>query len=148
MSQTRARFNRVHSREFKVSVVQRVLNGESIAEMAKELGIWRKLIYEWKDQYQQCGEAGFRLTGRPSGKGAQAVPAAPSATVVEGEAAGGGELAAARTRIQELERKVGQQELELDFFGEALRRIRAAKKDGEQRSTTSSPSKPSKAKAD
>ena len=34
-----------------------------------------------------------------------------------------GELLAARRRIAELERKVGQQELELDFFGEALRRI-------------------------
>jgi hypothetical protein len=36
-----------------------------------------------------------------------------------------GELLAARKRIAELERKVGQQELELDFFGEALRRIKA-----------------------
>ena len=35
-----------------------------------------------------------------------------------------GELLAARKRIAELERKVGQQELELDFFGEALRRIK------------------------
>ena len=38
--------------------------------------------------------------------------------------AGRGELLAARKRIAELERKVGQQELELDFFGEALRRIK------------------------
>jgi hypothetical protein len=37
--------------------------------------------------------------------------------------AGRGELLAARKRIAELERKVGRQELELDFFGEALRRI-------------------------
>jgi hypothetical protein len=38
--------------------------------------------------------------------------------------AGRGELLSARQRIAELERKVGQQELELDFFGEALRRIK------------------------
>lgn len=41
-----------------------------------------------------------------------------------GTTAGRGELLAARKRIAELERKVGQQELELDFFGEALRRIK------------------------
>ena len=41
---------------------------------------------------------------------------------------GRGELLAARKRIAELERKVGQQELELDFFGEALRRIKAGGK--------------------
>jgi hypothetical protein len=35
---------------------------------------------------------------------------------------------AARKRIVELERKVGQQELELDFFGEALRRIKVGGK--------------------
>jgi hypothetical protein len=39
-----------------------------------------------------------------------------------------GELLAARKRIADLERKVGQQELELDFFGEALRRIKAGAK--------------------
>ena len=39
-----------------------------------------------------------------------------------------GELLAARKRIAELERKVGQQELELDFFGEALRRIKVGGK--------------------
>jgi hypothetical protein len=37
-----------------------------------------------------------------------------------------GELLAARKRIAELERKVGQQALELDFFGEALRRVEKA----------------------
>jgi hypothetical protein len=41
---------------------------------------------------------------------------------------GRGELLAARKRIAELERKVGQQELELDFFGEALRRIKVGGK--------------------
>ena len=37
------------------------------------------------------------------------------------------DLQTARERIGDLERKVGQQELELDFFVAALRRIRAAK---------------------
>jgi transposase len=33
-------------------------------------------------------------------------------------------LAAARQRIAELERKIGQQHLELDFFRQALRQVR------------------------
>jgi tetrahydromethanopterin S-methyltransferase subunit G len=41
---------------------------------------------------------------------------------------GRGELPAARKRIAELERKVGQRELELDFFGEALQRIKVGGK--------------------
>jgi hypothetical protein len=57
-----------------------------------------------------------RRGGRPR-KQAVAVPG------LEAQA-GRGELLAARKRIAELERKVGQQELELDFFGEALRRIK------------------------
>jgi uncharacterized coiled-coil protein SlyX len=35
-------------------------------------------------------------------------------------------LAAAEARIAELERKIGRQELELDFFQRALRRVKDA----------------------
>ena len=72
----------------------------------------------WKERYAELGEAGLerRRGGRPGKEGL---------TVMDGSEAraGRGELLAARKRIAELERKVGQQELELDFFGEALRRI-------------------------
>jgi hypothetical protein len=37
-------------------------------------------------------------------------------------------LAAARRQIAALERKVGQQQLELDFFRQALRHIREARR--------------------
>jgi hypothetical protein len=37
------------------------------------------------------------------------------------------DLAAARKRIIALERKVGQQQLELDFFRQALRRVGGAR---------------------
>ena len=103
--------------ELKLAAVRRVLAGESVRAVAQELGIRRKRVYVWKDRYAQLGEAGLahRSGGRPRKE-------------VSGEAsgaeamAGRGELLAARKRIAELERKVGQQELELDFFGEALRR--------------------------
>jgi hypothetical protein len=37
------------------------------------------------------------------------------------------DLAAARKRISELERKVGQQQVELDFFRKALRQVEGAR---------------------
>ena len=113
MSQQEQKQARVFSAEFKKAAVERAMAGERIAVIAAELGVRRKLIYEWKDRLAELGEKGLkRQRGRPrqTGEGVDAQ-------------AGRGELLAARKRIAELERKVGQQELELDFFGEALRRI-------------------------
>jgi transposase len=112
-----------YSMELRLAAVRRVLAGESVSAVAQELGIRRKRLYVWKDRYVELGEAGLvhRRGGRPRKEG--------SAVENESEAgAGRGELLAARKRIAELERKVGQQELELDFFGEALRRIRVGAK--------------------
>jgi len=104
--------------ELKLEAVRRVRAGESVSAVAQELGIRRKRLYVWKDRYTELGEAG--LGQRRGGRPRKEAPAAGS----ESEAmVGRGELLAARRRIAELERKVGQQELELDFFGEALRRI-------------------------
>lgn len=108
--------------ELKLSAVRRVLAGESVSAVAQELGIRRKRLYVWKDRYAELGEAG--LVQRRGGR-----PRKPASVENGAEAtAGRGELLAARKRIAELERKVGQQELELDFFGEALRRIKAGGK--------------------
>jgi transposase len=108
-----------YAMELKLAAVRRVQAGESVRAVAEELGIRRKRLYVWKDRYAEMGEAGLRRQrgGRPR----QEAPEAGSSSETK---AGRGELLAARKRIAELERKVGQQELELDFFGEALRRIK------------------------
>lgn len=108
--------------ELKLAAVRRVLAGESVRAVAEELGIRRKRLYVWKDRYAELGEAGLarRGGGRPRKSAAVRREAETSSAR--------GELLAARKRIAELERKVGQQELELDFFGEALRRIKAGGK--------------------
>jgi transposase len=108
-----------YAMELKLAAVRRVRAGESVRAVAEELGIRRKRLYVWKDRYAELGEAGLRRQrgGRPRKEAAEA--GSGSETTV-----GRGELLAARKRIAELERKVGQQELELDFFGEALRRIK------------------------
>ena len=122
MSQEKAK-QAEYGTELKLAAVRRVLAGESVRTVAQELGIRRKRLYVWKDRYTEQGEAGLvqRRGGRPRKR---------AATAADGSEAmsGRGELLAARKRIAELERKVGQQELELDFFGEALRRIRVGAK--------------------
>ncbi len=107
-----------YAMELKLAAVRRVRAGESVSAVAQELGIRRKRLYVWKDRYAELGEAG--LEQRRGGRPRKATPAAGSGSEAM---VGRGELLAARRRIAELERKVGQQELELDFFGEALRRI-------------------------
>ena len=108
--------------ELKLAAVRRVLAGESVSAVAQELGIRRKRLYVWKDRYAELGEAGLvqRRAGRP--RKPAAVESGAEALTARGE------LLAARKRIADLERKVGQQELELDFFGEALRRIKVDRK--------------------
>lgn len=109
--------------ELKLAAVRRVLAGESVSAVAQEVGIRRKRLYVWKDRYTELGEAGLahRRGGRPRKQ-------TPVTTTGSEALTGRGELLAARKRIAELERKVGQQELELDFFGEALRRIKVGGK--------------------
>ena len=57
-----------------------------------------------------------------------------------GVAAKAGDLKSARRQIAELERKVGQQQLDLDFFKGALRRIETSRQpDTAAGGTVSSP---------
>jgi transposase len=118
MSQKKAK-QPEYGAELKLAAVRRVLAGESVSAVAQELGLRRKRLYVWKDRYLESGEAG--LTHRRSGRPRKVVSEDENEP---GAMSGRGELLAARRRIAELERKVGQQELELDFFGEALRRIK------------------------
>jgi transposase len=122
MSQKKAK-QPEYGAELKLAAVRRVLAGESVSAVAQEIGIRRKRLYVWKDRYAESGEAG--LTHRRAGRPRKVVSEDESG---RGAMSGRGELLAARKRIAELERKVGQQELELDFFGEALRRIKVGGK--------------------
>ncbi len=103
---------RVFSWEFKERVARRMLNGESVSALHHELQIKRSVLYRWRDAYRKEGVAGLqRVRGRPPGVPNPPRPAADP------------ESAAAR-RIAELERKVGQQALDLDFFRRAFKRVK------------------------
>ena len=70
------------------------------------------------------------------GKGGR--PSKAETLTREHGAEGATELAQARRRIAELERKVGQQQLDLDFFKQALRHIEAAPRQSSARVVTAS----------
>ena len=124
---------RVFSTEFKAGVVLRLEAGERIAAVADELEIKRKLLYEWRAAYRTMGVAGLnRKRGPKPGMAARASPdAAPGPDAPS-------ELARAKTRIAELERKIGKQQMDLDFFREALRLIDALEAEAAKTSATSS----------
>ena len=129
--------HRVFSREFKIGVICRMQAGESVSALARELRMTRKDLYAWRDRFQAGGPEALRGRGRPPkaeaaglaerGTSAQAPAQTPAA-----------ELEAARKRIAELERKVGQQQLDLDFFQRALRHVGAPRQPGTKPGVTGS----------
>ena len=56
---------RVYSRDFRVQAVRRILAGETILALSKELGINPKVLYEWKRRVKEGGESNLRKRGRP-----------------------------------------------------------------------------------
>lgn len=104
--------HREYSMVLKQAALARVAAGESIAEVARDLKLRGRLLYAWRDKVRTGGPAALRERGRPR-KGA-----------VAAAAAGEGELARAQRRVAELERKIGQQQVDLDFFRRALRHVR------------------------
>ena len=117
---------RTYSREFKEAAVRRVLAGEKIAAVAKELRLG-KLLYSWRDLYEQGGADALVPRGRPRKVEAWARRRAllqPPSSQARAYGHVGSE-SARDPRLGELERKVGQQALELDFFKEALRHVKA-----------------------
>ena len=104
------------SGDVKRGAVKRVLAGEAASKVAADLGVDRRRVYEWQEQVRQGGLEALRGPGRPR-KGALDDPPLRSAILNEG--------AAARRRIAELERTIGEQQGDLDFFRQALRHVKA-----------------------
>ncbi len=98
---------RSFSREYKLAVIGRLEAGESGSALALELGIKRTIIYRWRGKWRAGGELALRSQrGRPTKADAMALE------VARGPASKASDLAEARRRIAELERKVGQQQLQ------------------------------------
>ncbi len=136
MSKPRSK-HRVFNREFKIGIVRRVLAGESAGALARELKVSRKDLYAWRDRFLAGGPQALRGRGRP--RKAEAVGLAMSAARAQAPPeTAEAELEAARARIAELERKIGQQQVDLDFFRHALRQVREARRPSAEAGVTES----------
>lgn len=112
---------RVIDEDQKLELLQRMEAGETVSKLADEVGVSRQRLYEWRDQLRLRGNLKSRRRGRPARSTAGADGATPLQSAVDVPAPQEKALAKARRRIRELEQKVGQQQLDLDFFREALR---------------------------
>jgi transposase len=119
MSRKRAR---VFSREEKLGIVRRMMAGEKVSALARELKVRRTLLYVWRANFRSGGPEALRTRGRPSKSARSAESGSSSARAATAEPP------AAERRIAELERKIGQQQLELDFFRQALRQVRGQRR--------------------
>jgi len=91
---------RLFTKEFKLAAVRRLEQGISIQEAARALEVNPNVLHRWRREFRQGSGNAFPGNGKPRWS--------------EGQ-------------IAELERKVGQQALEIDFLRGCLQRI------GEQR---------------
>ena len=87
---------RQFSREFKLAALQRLERGSSVGEVARAFEINPNMLHRWRQEFRQ-------------GPG-NAFP-------------GGGQRRWEEGRVAELERKIGQQALEIDFLKRCLQRI-------------------------
>ena len=113
------------TQETKLAAVKRMLAGENVGLLSRELPVSRKTLYDWRAKYLSGGAKALRGPGRPRDLvGVDPPPSLTAASSLPPHA----ELVKARARIVELERKVGRQQLELDFFQQALRQVRGKRR--------------------
>lgn len=128
------RTNRVFTTEFKERAVLRLEAGEQFSALAAELGVRRKLLYDWSKSYRLLGVAGLNRKRGPKPGGQRSRPSPERVTPAD-------PLAQAQARVAELERLVGRQQVDLDFFRRALRLMDADSPSGTAPTSTRS-SKP------
>jgi len=87
---------RKFTKEFKQTAVNRVNAGQSLAEVARALEVHAADIHRWRRELQEHGERAFQ---------------------------GSGNKRAEESKVGQLERKIGQQALEIDFLKRALQHV-------------------------
>src|SRR5262245_44266603 len=97
---------RLFSREFKITAVKRVLDGEPIGKVARDLEIDMPLLWRWKRRVVECGEDHLYDVGRR-----------------RGEEQTSSRQGSQERRVAELGRLVGRQQMEIRFLEKALRRV-------------------------
>jgi transposase len=103
---------------FKLKAIRRVELGEGVLPVARDLGVTRKALHDWIKSYKAMGPEGLNRKRGPKPGPRRLKPVADAACGEEQ-----GKLTAPQQRIAELERVIGRQQLELDFFRQALRAL-------------------------
>jgi transposase len=92
---------RKYTAEFKAEVVRRLELGASAAEVARACEVNPNVLHRWRRERRENGEKAFP---------------------------GWGQRRAEESRVAELERKIGQQALEIDFLRRCLQRVEEQRK--------------------
>jgi hypothetical protein len=102
----------------KLKAIKRVERGEGVLPVARDLGVTRKALHDWVRAYKAMGPEGLNRKRGPK-PGRRRLKPAPDALPERGR----GALTAPQQRIAELERVIGRQQMDLDFFRQALRAL-------------------------
>jgi transposase len=84
------------TREFKLAAIERLELGDSVAAVSRALEVSPSLLQRWRQEFRESPAAAFP---------------------------GGGQRRLDPDRVAHLERKIGQQTLEIDFLKGCLQRI-------------------------
>jgi transposase-like protein len=109
----------VFTREFKLAAIGRVLAGEMPQTVCQNLGIRPSNLSQWCARYRRHGAEGVRRAGRPQ----KLLPGQDLNVSVPAEY-----FPSVQQQIADLQRKIGQQQVELDFFRQALRHVEEARR--------------------
>jgi transposase len=87
---------RKFSKEFKQAAIRRLQGGQTAAEVARALEVHPSELHRWRHELDEHGERAFQGVGKKR---------------------------AEESRVADLERKIGQQALEIDFLKRALQHV-------------------------
>ena len=105
----------------KIKAIKRVERGEGVLPVSRDLGVTRKALHDWIRAYKSGGPEG--LNRKPGPKpGRRRLKPVDDLAVSKSSA----------QRIAELERMIGRQQLELDFFRQALRALEGTPAQGKK----------------
>lgn len=86
---------RTFTKEFKMQVIEELKSGIPVASLSRKYELAPKMIYKWKSEYQKKKEKSFPGKGNKSEE----------------------------KRIEDLERLIGRQAIEIDFLKKLLRSL-------------------------
>ena len=121
---------------FKLKAIKRVERGEGVLPVALDLGVTRKALHDWIRAYKAFGAEGLNRKRGPK-PGRRRLK--PVNDIASGE--GRGSQTSSQQRMAELERVIGRQQLELDFFRQALRALEGKATQGKSRPVSAKSSK-------